>query len=194
MKANSALNNFNDKPDEALVKLAQAKGDQEAYAALFLRHREVTYPCIMSVVHNDEVAKDLFQSTYIKGWLKIQTLKDPSRFKPWLLMIARNLAYDWLRQNSSKKFLTLEEIEVTDDTNPFEVVANTDEARYILAHMDPILRDVLLLNAQGYSRAEIARQLGFKEGTITTYLSQARTQFQQFRCKVYLTDGNQKGE
>src|SRR5213078_575563 len=38
-------------------------------------------------------------------------------------------------------------------------------------------RDVLLLSASGYSRAEIAQQLGYKERTVKTYLHKAQKQF-----------------
>jgi len=196
VKAVPALNKFNNVPDGVLVKLAQA-GNQEALAALFLRYKGEIYICILNVVRNDEIAKDLWQDTYLKVWRHIQSLKESSRFKPWLLTIARHLAFDRLRRNRRENTFPLAEYEDTSDpvdwTTVLEVLVDTEWVRCILAKMEPVYRNALLLHAQGYSRAEIARQLGLKESTITTYLSLARAQFLRLHHKMQ-TDENQKGE
>jgi DNA-binding NarL/FixJ family response regulator len=54
----------------------------------------------------------------------------------------------------------------------------------VLAEMEPLLRDVLLLNANGLSQAEIAHQLGYKESTVATYLSKAHKRFRQLYCEM----------
>lgn len=190
------MNNFNIMRDDVLVKLAQA-GNQEALAALFLRYKGEVYTCILNVVHNDEIAKDLWQDTYLKVWRHIQSLKVPSSFKPWLLTIARHLAFDRLRRNLRENVLPLAEYESTSDLidwpTALDVIIDTEQVRCILAKMEPVYRDVLLLYAQGYSRSEIAQQQGLKEGTITTYLSLARTRFLKLYNKMQ-TDENHKGE
>ena len=183
---------YDNRSDEALVTHAKY-GNQDAFGVLFLRYKGEIYAYLIKVVHDDEIARDLWQDTYVKAWRYVQDLKEPSRFKGWLLTIARRLALDWLREKSYEKTDPLEESpEGTYDpvdrrTDP-EVTIERDYVRFILAEMDPIHRDVLLLNADGYSRTEIAQRLGYKESTVTTYLSSARKQFRQLYQAMSNTD------
>jgi RNA polymerase sigma-70 factor (ECF subfamily) len=138
----------------------------------------------MQVVRNDEIAKDLWQDAYLKAWRSIRGLRDPSKFRGWLLTIVRNLALDWLRQNRRRKTDSLEESggnasDPIDDEADSEVLIEREYVRCVLAKMNPVYRIVLLLKEEGYSAAEIAQQLGYTEGTVTTYWAQARKQFRQ---------------
>jgi RNA polymerase sigma-70 factor (ECF subfamily) len=150
----------------------------------------------MNVVRNDAIAKDLWQDTYLKAWRHIQDLKEPSRFKPWLLTIAKRLAFDRRRKDDRERTSSLEEIRSTSDPIDYEadpqvmIESPTDADRIIsaLAQMEPIHRDILLLHAKGFSRAEIAQKLGYKESTVTTYLSLARKQFRQLYHGMDKTD------
>ncbi len=176
---------MSDDTDAGLVTRAKA-GDQEAFARLFLYYRLEIYGCLMKVVRSDEIAKDLFQDTYLKAWNNIQRLRDPSKFKRWLLTIARNLAFDQLRRYPPERVCSLEENGSTlDSTND---VIQRERALYILAMMKPVYREILLLDAQGYSRDEIANMLGYKAGTVRVYLPQARQQARQYRHMMDNTD------
>src|SRR5947207_6384998 len=93
--------------DDELVMRAK-DGDQDAFGTLFLRYRGEVYKSLMQVVRNDEVVKDLLQDTYVKAWSHIRSLINPSRFKAWLLVIARNLGFDWLRRHRREKTGSLE--------------------------------------------------------------------------------------
>lgn len=173
-------------PDEVLVMRAKV-GDRDAFTKLFIRYKGEIRTCLLQVVHNDEIAKDLWQDTFLKAWRCIQGLKQPSSFKPWVLMIAKRLAIDWYRQDMQRKTVSLEEEGNTselidEDADPqrmIDLVTEQDLVQFILAKMEPVLRNVLLLSTDGYSRTEIAQQLGYAEGTVTTYLSRARKQFRQ---------------
>lgn len=173
--------------DEDLVRRAQT-GDQHTFGILFLLYKEEVYACLMQVVWNDEVVKDLWHDTYLKAWSNIQSLNEPARFRAWLITIARNLAFDWLRKVRHERFGTSEDNEKIDDSANPEVVIERDYVRSVLAEMEPALREVLLLSISGYSRAEIAQMLGYKESTVINYLPKARKQFRQ----LYHTMGHTK--
>jgi RNA polymerase sigma-70 factor (ECF subfamily) len=181
--------------DELLVMRAK-EGDRDAFAILFLRYKGETCAWLMQVVRNKEVVEDLWQDTCVKAWVRIQGLREPSRFKYWLFTIARNLAFDWLRQSRREKTGLLEGeaslLDPIDDRSSPEVVIERLYIRCVLAEMEPVLRDVLLLNATGYSPTEIAQQLGYKESTIVNYFSKARGQFRQLYCMMDHTDENSK--
>jgi RNA polymerase sigma-70 factor (ECF subfamily) len=185
-----------DRPDEVLVMRTKA-GDQDAFVTLFLRYKEETYIWLIRLVHNHEIAMDLCQDTYVKAWTRIQSLYEPSRFKAWLLALARNLAFDWLRQNGRERTSPLEEngspFDLIDYSADPTIVIETDVIRSTLANMEPHLREVLLLHTFGYSRAEIAHRLGYQESTIASYLSHARKQFRQlYRRQDHTNDSSRK--
>src|SRR5579859_6400504 len=185
LRMTSQMNN------EDLVRRAQT-GDQHTFGILFLLYKDEIYACLMQVVCNDEVAKDLWHDTYLKAWGHIQSLNEPARFRAWLHTVARNLAFDWLRKARRERLGTPEENEKTydlidDSANP-EVVIERDYVRSVLAEMESALREVLLLSIHGYSRAEIAQRLGYKESTVITYLPKARKQFRQLYHTMGHTD------
>jgi RNA polymerase sigma-70 factor (ECF subfamily) len=182
-------------PDELLVMQAR-EGNQDAFVILFQRYKGNVYTCLRRVIRNEEIIEDLWQSLYIKAWSHIQSLREPSQFKYWLLRIARNLAFDWLRQRRREKTGILEgeasPLDPIDDGSGPEVVVERLYVRYVLAEMEPVLRDVLLLKTIGYSPSEIAQQLGYKEGTVVNYLCKARERFRQLYCLMDHTDENSK--
>jgi RNA polymerase sigma-70 factor, ECF subfamily len=56
---------------------------------------------INSKVPDKVVTEDILQDLFIKIHLKIGTLKDESKLKPWLYQIARNMIMDYYRSNKS---------------------------------------------------------------------------------------------
>jgi RNA polymerase sigma-70 factor, ECF subfamily len=189
---------YMDSPDEELVMHAKG-GDRDAFTTLFLGYKGEIYACLKQIVQDDKIAEDLWQDTYIRALLRIQSLKEPSRFKPWVLMIAKRLALDCLRQNKRGRTLSLE----AEDANISNLIAGNadpqlmvgeDSVQSILAEIDPVHRNVLLLSVDGYSRAEIAQQLKLAESTVTTYLSRAREQFRQRYRMISHTGDNISSE
>jgi RNA polymerase sigma factor (sigma-70 family) len=180
-----------DRSDEALVMYAKG-GDRDAFTILFLRYKREIYTCIMSVLRNDKVAEDLWQDTYVKALSRIQDLKEPSSFKPWVLRIAIRLALDWYRQNQQKRTVSLEDKNASDlideDADP-QLMVEKDLVWSILAEMDPVYQNILLLRVDGYSRAEIAHLLKLSVSTVTTYQSRARKQLlQRYHAMSHIDD------
>ncbi len=56
---------------------------------------------IYSKVPDKAMTEDILQDVFIKIHLKIDTLKDESRIKPWLYQITRNRIMDYYRRNKS---------------------------------------------------------------------------------------------
>jgi len=177
--------------DEELVTRSKA-GDQNAFSTLFLRYKIEVYSCVKTMVQNDVVTEDLWHDAYPKAWGHIQDLKEPSRFKFWLLTIAKRLAFDWLRKDGGIQTSPWEESgspsDPIDHKTDAQVMIESVIARELVisiqAQMEPVYREILISTARGFSPAEIATKLGYKEGTITTYLSLARKQFRELYHKM----------
>ncbi len=67
----------------------------------------LVYGLILSLVRNREDALDILQDTIVLALRHYDQLKDKSMLKPWILRIAKNECYTYLRKNNrSKEVLT----------------------------------------------------------------------------------------
>lgn len=179
-----------------LVKRAQA-GNSEAFDWLVWYYERELYRYLVGLLGNYEDAYDYTQQTLIKAWENLPALRDASRFKPWLYMIARNLVNDhWRRRRrrtSCQSWEHLEENDVRESLpGPEEIVIRVELAKLALADLPVKLRRCLLLYAEGFSRREIAELVGIREQSVLTYVSNARRllreayQRQEEECELAL--------
>ena len=78
--------------DDALVALF-VSGNNEAFDVLLQRYQDRLYSYISYIVHNDDVADDLFQETFVKAIMTLRQgrYKEHGKFYAWLTRIAHNL-------------------------------------------------------------------------------------------------------
>lgn len=84
--------------DEELA-LAYMNGDNKAFD-LLLSHNEVKlFSYILFVVHDEQMANDIFQETFVKAIVKIQnhSYTANGKFSSWLMRIAHNVIIDGYR-------------------------------------------------------------------------------------------------
>ncbi len=74
--------------DPTLVRMAQA-GRLEAYDVLALRVRSTLSALCRSWLGSRDLAEDAVQDTLIQGFLSINSVSDPERFRSWIIVIAR---------------------------------------------------------------------------------------------------------
>jgi RNA polymerase sigma-70 factor, ECF subfamily len=166
--------------DEQLMTAVMA-GDQAALAALVTRHHAPLLGYLYRLVGGDrQLAEDLVQETLLNV-LRQQTYQAGRPFKPWLYMIATNLARDYFksavvrqrwREGDDEETL----LQLTDsDPGPEEralAAEQGNEVRMALAQLREEYRVVLLLRFyQGFSLQEIAETLHIPLGTVKSRLS-----------------------
>lgn len=93
--------------DEQLVK-NYANGDSDAFDTLLARYQQKIYSYILFLVHDDEVADDLFQETFMKAIVTIRQGRyvESGRFWAWLTRIAHNLVIDKYRQDRNSNVIS----------------------------------------------------------------------------------------
>ena len=93
--------------DEQLVK-NYANGNSDAFDTLFARYQQKIYSYILFLVHDDEVADDLFQETFMKAIVTIRQGRyvESGRFSAWLTRIAHNLVIDKYRQDRNSNVIS----------------------------------------------------------------------------------------
>lgn len=104
------MENMRELADERLVEL-YAKGNNDAFDVLLSRYQDKLYSYIYFIVHNEDLANDLFQDTFVKAIVRIQQGKyvESGRFFAWLVRIAHNLVVDSYRQEKSENWISNED-------------------------------------------------------------------------------------
>lgn len=134
--------------------------------------------------HNETLAEDLVQETFMRAWRHLHSLRDEKKVKSWLITILRReYARQFERYQPEFEDIELDRLPARpNDKEPAEILALRRE----IASLPLKYREALLLQIiGGYSGAEIAQLLDLPRATVNTRLFRAR---QQLR-KVLEDDG-----
>jgi len=69
-------------------------GDTAAFASLYRANVGVVSRVVQGGVSNPEEAADIVQDVFVKALERLDSLREPGRFRPWLLSIARHAVVD----------------------------------------------------------------------------------------------------
>lgn len=146
-------------------------GDSAARADLWRRYRRAVAAVALSYRPRSEL-EDLVQETALAWVRALSTLRDPERFEPWLMQIARNVARVGARRGRS----SLPTSASDPDSIPAAAMGSHDDSlARALGGLPDEFREVLLLKSvEGHSQRRIAELLGLPETTIETRLVRAR--------------------
>ena len=161
--------------DEELA-LSYVRGNNQAFDLLLSRNQSKLFSYILFVVHEQDLANDIFLETFVKVITKLQEGRyiDSGKFSAWIMRIAHNVIMDWYRDNRAKNI-----VETSDDNDLSNVTGNdiTDfniEDRYV---NEQVLRDVKkMMNLLPPTQREIVfmrfyQEMSFKEIAETTGVS-----------------------
>jgi RNA polymerase sigma factor (sigma-70 family) len=87
------------KVSRATVRLFIA-GGEEAIQEVYLSYRSLVFFIIVSIVKNEEDAKDLYQDTFVEAIAKAKTLNNIDDFQQFLTTIARNKALNFVKEKN----------------------------------------------------------------------------------------------
>jgi len=156
--------------DAELVEAAR-EGREEAFGELMGRYRDAVFGVAFHRLGNFEEARDVVQEAFVKAYLGLGGLRDPSAFGPWLYRIADGTAVDAARKPRREEPLSGAEV-APDRSHEAEAAR---EVREMIARLsEPARLAVVLHYVNGYSHAEVARFLGTTPEAVKMRLSRAR--------------------
>jgi len=162
--------------DRLLVERHRA-GDETAFAELYARHYTRLLRFVRSRVRQPHVAEDIAQEAFTKALAALAGLRDPSRFYPWLTVIARHLVVRHHRTSAElTPFMDLDPTS-TGDAPESRLLreAERDEVRAAMERVRGRHREILRMREHdGLSYDDIARRLGTPATTIPPLLFRAR--------------------
>jgi len=153
------------------IDLAVA-GDEVAFARIVATHHEDMRRVCAVVCSDDAVAEEAVQAAWPIVWRKLDSLRDPTRLRPWLVSVAVNEAKQLMRKRHRRA-----EIEVVADTtaqpggiDPATGIDALDLDR-ALDHLDPDDRALLAMRyVAGFDASELASAIGLSPSGTRTRL------------------------
>jgi len=162
--------------------LSVKNGNKKAFDKLYkLTSNDVWFTCV-SLLKDEENAKDIMQETYITAFLKLNTLKDEEKFCGWLTAIATNKSKNKLKGKVEYQIddeVLIAKTETDELMLPEEYINKAEKRKVLLQIIEDTLsfnqyQVVLMFYFNELSIAEIAQALEISEGTVKSRLNSSR--------------------
>ncbi|MCK4835479.1 MAG: RNA polymerase sigma factor [Candidatus Aminicenantes bacterium] len=149
------------------------KGDKEAYSTVVKKYMKKAYYIALGFVKTEPDALDVSQEAFIKAFRHIKKFKAGNDFFPWFYKILKNLCLDWLKKNKNVNLIPLENISLSNVSQP-----NEDIKIHLWKEMEKLSidqKEILLLRyLQGFTYLEIAQILDKPLGSVMSSLHYAK--------------------
>lgn len=166
---------LNEMTDEELA-LSYVNGNNQAFDLLLSRNQSKLFSYILFVVHEQDLANDIFQETFVKVITKLQERKyiDSGKFSAWIMRIAHNVIMDWYRDSKAQNIIDITEDNDLSNIKGESIVDCNIEDKYV---NEQVLRDVKkMMNLLPPTQREVVfmrfyQEMSFKEISETTGVS-----------------------
>ena len=151
--------------------------DRERFVAQVTELQETLYRTARSILRHEQDAQDAVQEAVTQAFARLHTLRDPAKFKPWLLRILVNTCYDACRRRRSTVYLEAVEETLAAPQSDCEERMSLWSAVMRLPEEQKAV--VTLFYYEDLPIRAISEVLGVTQGTVKTRLSRARGRLRQ---------------
>ncbi len=145
---------------------------------------------------NPALQDELCQEVLLAIWQSLSRLREPDRLLPFVLRIAHNLGASHVRNETRLP----RRMSLDDAPQALATVAsaesNHEEVRWLLEALREVplpLRQVLLLQLEGFDYKEIAEMLGISVDNVGVRAHRARKQLQTLHDEEFQDEDNHDG-
>ena len=167
--------------EELLIKRC-INGEPSAQRKIYEKYAPSMLAVCMRYVKNKEVATDLMHDGFIRLFTKIDTYSGTGVFAGWVRRIFVNTALEYLRHNDALRFSVDIDSAVYLSSEDWSVIdkISADELMGYITELPDKFRTVFNMYAvEGYSHAEIAKELNIQEVTSRTQYARAKQALQK---------------
>lgn len=159
-----------------ILLLKVAEGDESAFGQLFKTYYTQLGGFIMRITESEPLTQEIVQDVFLKIWINRSSLAELSSFKAYLLVVARNHAFNCLKQIAREKSREKEWVKTVlqqasnnvEETTTIDTGNLIDEAVELLP---PRQKKVYTLSRQdGMKQEEIARELNISLETVKKHM------------------------
>ncbi len=150
--------------------------DREAFSEAVWAIRASMLRTAMSFLRSRADAEDAVQDAVLAAWERLGTLRDPSAFRTWMMVILSNSCRTMLRKK--KRIVLSQEVE-PQQTQADDAAQQLWEA--VLALDEKMRLPIVLHYYEGFSIEEIAVIVRAPKGTVAARMSRAR---ERLKCEL----------
>lgn len=165
--------------DFALVTQVTMMGNRRAFDRLVVRYQSPVRRFFLHQTLGDEpLSDDLAQDTFIKAWRNIGSFRAMSSFQTWLMRIAYNVFYDYVRSRKTTSDIdNVAEPMTNGNSNPSLQM----DLYHALSLLKPDERTCITLQlVDGYKIDQIAKITDMKEGTVKSILFRGKEKLTKY--------------
>lgn len=165
--------------DFALVTQVTMMGNRRAFDQLVMRYQSPVRRFFLHQTLGDEpLSDDLAQDTFIKAWRNIGSFRAMSSFQTWLMRIAYNVFYDYVRSRKTTSDIdNVAEPMTNGNSNPSLQM----DLYHALSLLKPDERTCITLQlVDGYKIDQIAKITDMKEGTVKSILFRGKEKLTKY--------------
>ncbi len=152
-------------------------GDMEAQSELVRRYSKRLPGYVRPIVWETSAVEDVVQMAFIKMVRRLELLRDPETFEPWLFALARNTAIDFTRRARCRPATISDEgdfMHAPDQTSPRAVPEIMEALEAALTSLSPKDRNLVRMIVQGVSYQAAAAREGLTVGAVKLRLNRVR--------------------
>ena len=161
---------------------AHVAGDPLAFETLVRRHRDRLWAVALRTTGDPEEAADSLQDALISAYRRAEQFRGDSAVTTWLHRIVVNASLDRLRRRAVRAAAPLpddnENLPGAVVADPVDHMDRRDTQLVVTAALAELPEDqraaILLVDVEGWSVEDAARQLGIPEGTVKSRCHRGR--------------------
>lgn len=180
--------------DAALVRQAAQRGlgGQLAFEVLVDRHQYWLVRLLTHLLGRQSDAEDIAQDAFIRAFLAIESCADGARFRAWLRVIARRLAFNHRRDARVRAHYEEQSGgPLTAGDSMSGQLGERDLLKQVLNELAYPYREIMVLRfVEELPLKDIAELLEIGESAAKMRLARARAEFQ----RVYAERGGRRGD
>ena len=153
--------------------------DPITFEALMNEYGQGVWNYAYSIVKDQNMAEDITQDVFLQVFRHVDSFRNESSIKTWLLKITRNISYNYRKSSFIRKVFLVGNVSLRESSQSAEQAYLDNEAAnevWIAVLKLPVKsREILILHAKyQLSISEIAHLLDISEGAVRSRLFAAR--------------------
>jgi RNA polymerase sigma-70 factor, ECF subfamily len=161
MSVNPMYHQTNDRLQEELAIIRQAKEDPERFGPLYSRYHEQIFRYVYQRMDDQELAFDITSQVFVKAMLNIHKYEYRGvPFASWLYRIAKSELYQAFRDQKASRTVNVESMHLFEMIEEFEEEDNTQNKVRLLNCLTLLKADDLQIIEMRYFEKRSFREIG----------------------------------
>jgi RNA polymerase sigma factor (sigma-70 family) len=171
-------------PDDKALVTAVLAGRNAAYARLYDRYASLVRAVCYDTTRNVADAQDLAQDVFLRAYERLEQLRKPESFGPWVIGMARLRCHEWHRRRLRERAKPKEANEVEFAGSEPQNDAHIDQLRQMIAGLPEKERLALhVFYLQERSAEDARRIVGLSRSGFYRALSRARRRLERLLAR-----------